>query len=140
MAFIDGTVVNLALPRLQADFQASATNAHWVVESYTLLLASMLLLGGYLGDVYGHTKTHQVKGRLARVDANLMYLHSDHPPCQKLPLRSSCSHRDIKRRTIFCAGLYSVIRLTAGLKPISNGENRPSHSLSPEQEGLGCYG
>src|SRR5260370_38885572 len=88
----------------------------------------MLLLGGYLGDMYGHTKTHQVKGRLARVDANLMYLHSDHPPCQKLPLRSSCSHRDIKRRTIFCAGLYSVIRLTAGLKPISNGEDRAMRS------------
>jgi MFS family permease len=63
-------VVNLALPRLQADLQASATNVQWVVESYALLLASLLLLCGSLGDLYGRTKCHQVKGRLAQVDAN----------------------------------------------------------------------
>ena len=43
MAFIHGTVVNLALPRLQANLQVSATNVQWVVESYALLLASLLL-------------------------------------------------------------------------------------------------
>lgn len=56
MAFIDGTVVNVALPRLQADLQASAANIQWVVESYALLLASLLLPGGSLGDLYGRRK------------------------------------------------------------------------------------
>jgi EmrB/QacA subfamily drug resistance transporter len=56
MAFIDGTVVNVALPSLQASFHASATEIQWVVESYALLLASLLLLGGSLGDLYGRRK------------------------------------------------------------------------------------
>src|SRR5579863_1457190 len=56
MAFIDGTVVNVALPALQADFHASVTCIQWVVESYALLLSSLLLLGGSLGDLYGRRK------------------------------------------------------------------------------------
>jgi EmrB/QacA subfamily drug resistance transporter len=56
MAFIDGTVVNVALPALQNALHASATDIQWVVESYALLLASLLLLGGSLGDVYGRRK------------------------------------------------------------------------------------
>src|ERR1700756_280645 len=56
MAFIDGTVVNVALPALQNDLHASATNIQWVVESYALLLASLLLLGGSLGDLYGRRR------------------------------------------------------------------------------------
>ena len=56
MAFIDGTVVNVALPALQAALHASATDIQWVVESYALLLASLLLLGGSLGDVYGRRR------------------------------------------------------------------------------------
>jgi EmrB/QacA subfamily drug resistance transporter len=56
MAFIDGTVVNVALPALQNALHASATNIQWVVEAYALLLASLLLLGGSLGDRYGRRK------------------------------------------------------------------------------------
>jgi EmrB/QacA subfamily drug resistance transporter len=56
MAFIDGTVVNVALPALQAALHASVTELQWVVESYALLLASLLLLGGSLGDLYGRRK------------------------------------------------------------------------------------
>ena len=56
MAFIDGTVVNVALPALQNALHASVTNIQWVVESYALLLASLLLLGGSLGDLYGRRK------------------------------------------------------------------------------------
>jgi len=56
MAFIDGTVVNVALPALQAALHASVTDIQWVVESYALLLASLLLLGGSLGDLYGRRK------------------------------------------------------------------------------------
>src|ERR1700722_6684938 len=56
MAFIDGTVVNVALPALQAALHATVQDIQWVVESYALLLASLLLLGGSLGDLYGRRK------------------------------------------------------------------------------------
>ena len=56
MAFIDGTVVNVALPAIQADLQATAFQAQWVVESYALLLAALLLVGGALGDRYGRRR------------------------------------------------------------------------------------
>ena len=50
MAFIDGTVVNVALPVLQKDLGASLVDVQWVVESYALLLAALLLVGGAAGD------------------------------------------------------------------------------------------
>src|ERR1700722_17999749 len=56
MSVIDGTVVNVALPALQTALHASITDIQWVVESYALLLASLLLLGGSLGDLYGRRK------------------------------------------------------------------------------------
>jgi EmrB/QacA subfamily drug resistance transporter len=56
MAFIDGTVVNVALPAIQADLHATAFQAQWVVESYALLLAALLLVGGALGDHYGRRR------------------------------------------------------------------------------------
>src|ERR1700691_2361490 len=56
MAFIDGTVVNVALPALQTALHAAVTDIQWVVESYALLLASLLLLGGSLGDLYGRRR------------------------------------------------------------------------------------
>ena len=56
MAFIDGTVVNVALPAIQADLRATAFQAQWVVESYALLLAALLLVGGALGDHYGRRR------------------------------------------------------------------------------------
>ena len=60
MAFIDGTVVNVALPAIQADLQATAFQAQWVVESYALLLAALLLVGGALGDHYGRRRIFAV--------------------------------------------------------------------------------
>lgn len=53
MAFIDGTAVNVALPNLQAGLHATLSQVQWVVESYALLLAALLLVGGALGDLYG---------------------------------------------------------------------------------------
>ena len=44
MAFIDGTVVNVALPAIQRDLQATASEMQWVVESYALFLAALLLV------------------------------------------------------------------------------------------------
>ncbi len=56
MAFIDGTVVNVALPALQSALGATLAEVQWVVESYALFLAALLLLGGSLGDRYGRRK------------------------------------------------------------------------------------
>ena len=56
MAFIDGTVVNVALPALQRDLGADAFQAQWVVESYALFLAALLLVGGALGDRFGRRR------------------------------------------------------------------------------------
>ena len=56
MAFIDGTVVNVALPALQTALGATVSEVQWVVESYALFLAALLLPGGSLGDLYGRRK------------------------------------------------------------------------------------
>ena len=56
MAFVDGTVVNVALPTIQRSFGASASEMQWVVESYALFLAALLLVGGALGDRFGRRK------------------------------------------------------------------------------------
>jgi EmrB/QacA subfamily drug resistance transporter len=53
MAFIDGTVVNVALPALERDFRATVVDAQWVVEAYALFLAALILVGGALGDRFG---------------------------------------------------------------------------------------
>jgi len=56
MAFIDGTVVNVALPALQTSLHATITDVQWVVESYALLLSALLLTGGSLGDIYSQRR------------------------------------------------------------------------------------
>lgn len=60
MVFIDGTVVNVALPALQRAFGASASDVQWVVESYTLFLAALLLVGGTAGDRFGRRRVFAV--------------------------------------------------------------------------------
>jgi EmrB/QacA subfamily drug resistance transporter len=60
MAFIDGTVVNVALPALQSALHATLADVQWVVESYALFLAALLLIGGSLGDRYGRRKVFLV--------------------------------------------------------------------------------
>ncbi len=56
MAFIDGTVVNVALPALQEGLGATAAEVQWVVEGYALSLSALLLLGGALGDRVGRRR------------------------------------------------------------------------------------
>jgi len=56
IVFVDGTVVNVALPALRDDLGASLADQQWVVEAYLLLLASLILVGGSLGDLYGRRR------------------------------------------------------------------------------------
>lgn len=56
MAMIDGTVVNVALPVLQSVLKATAADVQWIVESYALFLAALILVGGSLGDRFGRRR------------------------------------------------------------------------------------
>src|SRR5271169_100482 len=56
MAFIDGTVVNVALPALQTTLHASVVGVQWVVESFGLFLGALILVGGSLGDLFGRRR------------------------------------------------------------------------------------
>jgi EmrB/QacA subfamily drug resistance transporter len=57
LAFMDGSVVNVALPTLQSSFHATSSAIQWVVQGYALFAASLLLLGGAIGDRYGRRRT-----------------------------------------------------------------------------------
>src|ERR1700716_4330651 len=56
LTFIDGTVVNVALPALQADLHATITDVQWVIEAYALFLGALILVGGSLGDQFGRKR------------------------------------------------------------------------------------
>jgi EmrB/QacA subfamily drug resistance transporter len=56
IAFLDATVVNVALPDIGRDLHASTSTVQWILNAYTLTLASLILLGGSLGDRYGRRR------------------------------------------------------------------------------------
>jgi EmrB/QacA subfamily drug resistance transporter len=56
MGFIDGSVVNVALPAMQATLHSTLATMQWVVNAYMLMLASLILLGGSLGDRFGRKR------------------------------------------------------------------------------------
>jgi EmrB/QacA subfamily drug resistance transporter len=56
MAFIDGSVVNVALPAIQADLATSIAGAQWIVNAYLLMLGALVLLGGSAGDRFGRRR------------------------------------------------------------------------------------
>ena len=59
MAFLDGTVVNVALPEIGRDLNASTSALQWILNGYLLTLASLILLGGSLGDRLGRRRVFQ---------------------------------------------------------------------------------
>ena len=56
MIVLDTTIVNVALPSIRADLGFSQTSLVWVVNAYMLTFGGFLLLGGRLGDLYGHRR------------------------------------------------------------------------------------
>ncbi len=60
MAFIDGTALNVILPSLQTDLNATGSDLFWVLNSYLLMLAAIIIVGGSLGDKLGRVKVFQV--------------------------------------------------------------------------------
>lgn len=60
MVFIDGSVVNVIMPELQREFNATAVQIQWVVEAYLLFLSSLILVGGSIGDHFGRKRVFQI--------------------------------------------------------------------------------
>ena len=56
LAFVVGSIINVALPSMQAEFQVGPTGAQWIVNAYLLPLGALVLIGGALGDVYGRKR------------------------------------------------------------------------------------
>jgi len=56
MAFIDGSVVTVALPAIQADLTTSVAGAQWVANAYMLMLGALILVGGAAGDRFGRRR------------------------------------------------------------------------------------
>ena len=60
LAFLDGTVVNVALPQIGEDFDATTSSLQWILNGYLLTLASLILLGGSLGDRLGRRRIFEL--------------------------------------------------------------------------------
>src|SRR6188472_4169098 len=60
MLVLDATVVNVALPRIDADLGFGPASLSWVLNAYTLAFGGLLLLGGRLGDVFGRLKVFEI--------------------------------------------------------------------------------
>src|SRR5882762_4106592 len=58
MAFIDGTALNVVLPALQKSLDARGADLFWILNAYLLMLASLILIGGSLGDKLGRRKVY----------------------------------------------------------------------------------
>ena len=56
VVFVDGTIVNVALPKIRSDLGVGLSAQQWIIDSYLLTLGSLLLVGGSLGDLYGRRR------------------------------------------------------------------------------------
>src|SRR5262249_48315215 len=60
LAFIDGTVVTVALPSIAREFHTSGADMQWAIEAYMLFLSALLLVGGALGDRFGRRRVYAI--------------------------------------------------------------------------------
>src|SRR5471030_1425857 len=60
MAFVDESVVNVALPRMEADLHTSLSAMQWVINAYTLSMSALLLIGGAAGDRFGRRRIFMI--------------------------------------------------------------------------------
>ena len=85
MAFLDATAVQVALPAIGRDLDASLSGLQWTISGYTLALASLILLGGSLGDRYGRRRVFLVGRRLVRRGLAALRARPDHRPAGRRP-------------------------------------------------------
>src|SRR3989442_15262949 len=122
ITFIDGTVVNVVLPVLQRELRASVAEAQWIIESYALMLAALILVGGSLGDRLGRRRVFSTGD--ARAEFALQHREHDvdhsavnerdagaenrsrqHPPSGRL---TTIRHVRLRAHNRFIAWLSSV--------------------------------
>src|ERR1700693_6009411 len=60
IVFLDGTVVNVALPRIQVALGGGLAAQQWIVNGYLLTLSALILIGGSLGDLYGERRVFAI--------------------------------------------------------------------------------
>src|SRR4051812_42540016 len=60
MAFVDGSVVNVALPSIQHELGGGLATQQWVVNAYLVTLGSLILVGGSLGDIFGESRVFAI--------------------------------------------------------------------------------
>jgi EmrB/QacA subfamily drug resistance transporter len=60
VVLLDGTIVNLALPKIAQQLHVSFAGLQWIVDGYMLSLSSLILLGGSLGDIFGRKRVYQI--------------------------------------------------------------------------------
>src|SRR5256886_6478352 len=60
MAFLDSTIINVALPRIGKELSASVAGLQWILDGYMLSLAALILIAGSLGDRYGRRKVFTI--------------------------------------------------------------------------------
>ena len=102
MAFLDGTVVNVALPVCSASLGATVDELQWIVEAYALLLASLVLVGGALGDRLGRRRGVLRGGRAVRARLGRLRRRAGRRACSspRAPFRASaprCSSPEASR-------------------------------------------
>ncbi|HYW23032.1 MAG TPA: MFS transporter [Terriglobales bacterium] len=56
VAFLDGTVVNVALPKIAREFHSGLSDLQWILDAYLLTLGSLIVIGGSLGDIFGRRR------------------------------------------------------------------------------------
>ena len=67
IVFLDGTIVNVALPAIRSSLHGGLADQQWVVEAYLLTLSSLLLIGGSLGDLFGERRLFLLGSARAQV-------------------------------------------------------------------------
>src|SRR5947209_2835376 len=60
IVFLDGTIVNVALPGIRSSLHGALSDQQWIVEAYLLTLSSLLLIGGSLGDLFGRRRVFSI--------------------------------------------------------------------------------
>ena len=96
VAFLDSTVVNVALPVLGRELHAGIAGLQWTVDAYLLTLTALLLLGGSLGDALGRGKMF-VAGLAWFALASTEKNSASRPNCSRLPRRPADWRRPSRR-------------------------------------------
>ncbi len=99
MIVLDTTIVNVALPSIRADLDFSQTSLAWVVNAYLLTFGGFLLLGGRLGDLFGHRRLFLVGHRALHARVALLRAREHRRACSSRRARCRASAARSSRRS-----------------------------------------